>query len=54
MISKWGIGLLYDHQLAEVPIQYSDEVKFFRHPGPKASFDLFLLYAKYKGIEFEE
>jgi hypothetical protein len=54
VISKWGLGLLCDHELAEVPEQYGEKVRFFRHPGPEASLDLFVLYAKDRGISFEE
>lgn len=54
IISKWGLGLLYDHELAEVPEQYGEEVRFFRHPGPEASLDLFVIYARAKGIPFED
>jgi len=52
-VSKWGVGLLYEHDLPEVPEQYGDEVRFFCHPGPDASLDLFVLYAKARGVEFE-
>jgi hypothetical protein len=38
-VSKWGVGLLYEHDLSEVPEQYGDEVQFFRNPGPDASMD---------------
>ena len=29
VISKWGIGQLWDHRLYEVPSQYGSEVQFF-------------------------
>jgi hypothetical protein len=53
-LSKWGVGLLYEHDLCEVPEQYGDEVRFFRNPGCEASIDLFIRYAKAKGIQFED
>jgi hypothetical protein len=53
-VSKWGVGLLYEHDLSEVPEQYGDEVQFFRNPGPDASMDLFVSYAKTRGVQFEE
>jgi hypothetical protein len=53
-VSKWGVRLLYEHNLSEVPEQYGDVVRFFRDPGPDASIDLFVSYAKARGIPFEE
>jgi hypothetical protein len=53
-VSKWGVGLLYEHNLSEVPEQYGDAVRFFRNPGPDASRDLFVSYAKARGVPFEE
>jgi hypothetical protein len=53
-ISKWGTGLLCEHNLAEVPEQYGDEVRFFHHPGADASLDLFVRYAKARGVPIEE
>lgn len=53
-VSKWGLGLLCEHDLSEVPEQYGDEVRFFRNPGPEASLDLFVRYAKARDVPFEE
>jgi hypothetical protein len=53
-ISKWGVGLLYEHDLSEVPEQYGDEVRFFHNPGLDASLDLFVRYAKARGMQFED
>jgi len=53
VISKWGLGFLYEHRLSEVPQQYGEEVQFFRNPGPDASMDLFVRYALQRAIEFD-
>jgi hypothetical protein len=53
-MSKWGVGLLCEHDFSEVPEQYGDAVRFFRNPGTDASMDLFVRYAKERGIPFEE
>ena len=53
-ISKWGLGLLYEHGLSETPELYGDEVRFFPNPGPDASIDIFVSYANSFGIQFEE
>jgi hypothetical protein len=53
-ISKWGMGLLCDHDLSEVPEQYGDQVRFFHNPGADASLDLFVRYAEARGMQFEK
>ena len=32
VVSKWGIGHLYEHGLLEVPQSYGDEIDFFARP----------------------
>lgn len=53
-VSKWGVGLLYEHELSEIPAQYGDEVRFFRNPGYNAAMDLFESYAAARRIRFGE
>ena len=40
--SKWGIGLLWDHELWEVPSSYGDNVRYYERPDPQAVFEAFL------------
>jgi hypothetical protein len=53
-VSKWGVGLLYEHNLSEVPEQYGDTVRFFRNPGSDASLDLFVSFAKARRVTFDQ
>jgi hypothetical protein len=39
IISKWGVGLLYDHQPHEVPSVYGEECAFFRRLTPRLAAD---------------
>jgi len=32
VLSKWGLGSLCEHELAEVPESYGDECEFFEYP----------------------
>jgi hypothetical protein len=50
LISKWGIGNLYEHDLYEVPESYGNEVRFFRMLDKHKALELFLDYAEYQGI----
>jgi hypothetical protein len=52
LVSKWGTGHLYEHDLMEVPSSYGDHVRFFRAPTPPESLDLFLDYAETRGFQF--
>jgi hypothetical protein len=44
-ISKWGLGLLWEHVLDEVPEQYGGEVRFFRSIEPDIALEHFLNFA---------
>ncbi len=46
VLSKWGTGWLYEHGVWEVPLNYGKEIQYFIGPDEKASFDLFIQYAK--------
>ncbi len=48
ILSKWGIGHLYEHTVWEVPSRYGNEVRYFAGPDKKASMILFIKYAKAK------
>ena len=52
VISKWGTGCLWEHQVWEVPRSYGDEVRFFVGPDEQQSYDLFVKFAESKGFEF--
>lgn len=52
VLSKWGIGCLYDHGIWEVPSGYGEEIQYFVGPDEDASFELFIQYAESKGFQF--
>jgi hypothetical protein len=52
VVSKWGLGLLYEHGLSEVPTDYGDQVRFFRSIEPDVALKHFLDFAKEKGVMF--
>jgi hypothetical protein len=52
VLSKWGIGLLYEHEVFEVPATYGDEVRYFCGPDPDACFNFFIQYAENEGFVF--
>jgi hypothetical protein len=49
VISKWGVGLMYEHGLSEVPKNYGDEVRFFRSIEPDVALEHFLDFAEERG-----
>ena len=42
VISKWGTGHLYGHQLLEVPASYGQELRCYKRPDAEQSMFLFL------------
>lgn len=54
VVSKWGIGLLYEHGIWEVAENYGEEVRYFAGPNEEESFELFSKYAEHKGFVFGE
>ena len=53
ILSKWGLGYLYSHQLWEIPAGYGQTVRFFHGPPPEQGLDLFIVFAKFKGFRYE-
>jgi hypothetical protein len=54
VLSKWGVGLLYEHAIWEVPLRYGQEVQYFVGTDDDASLDLFIRYAESRGFRFQE
>jgi hypothetical protein len=38
VVSKWGIGHLFEHGKDEVPLNYGDDIRFYRKPAPNESW----------------
>jgi len=53
VISKWGRGLLWDHQIGEVPINYGDVVQFYRRMGTYEAEAAFISYLASRGIDLQ-
>lgn len=53
VLSKWGIGNLYDHELFEIPESYGNDVKFYRRLSYEDAYDLLTQFAEENGIPFE-
>jgi len=54
LVSKWGMGHLWEHGIWEVPANYGDELRLFEAPADGAGLDLFIEYAKAEGFEFRD
>ena len=52
IVSKWGIGHLYEHEVLEVPESYGNSVRFFRGLSYEEAFERFLRFAEEKGATF--
>jgi len=50
VISKWGIGQLYEHRLFEVPASYGSKVRFFRNLSYDEAFGNFMRFAEHSGM----
>jgi hypothetical protein len=50
LVSKWGIGHLYEHGLFEVPESYGTKVRFFRKFSSEEAFEHFLRFAEHSGM----
>jgi len=51
--SKWGTFPLYEHDLAEIPTEYGDRVRFFNRPTAYEALSLFLDFARECGLSDE-
>jgi hypothetical protein len=54
VVSKWGIGLLCEHEVYEIPAKYGEDVHYFQRPPYETVYDLFCQYAEDSGIVFAE
>lgn len=52
VISKWGRGLLVEHELLEAPAIYGNEVRYYRALEIGRCEDAFIEYAESRGREF--
>jgi hypothetical protein len=52
IVSKWGIGHLYEHGIFEVPESYGNAVRFFRGLSYDEAFENFMRFAEEKDIRF--
>lgn len=50
VVSKWGIGHLYEHGLFEVPESYGTKVRFFRKLSYEEAFENFTRFAEDSGM----
>lgn len=46
IISKWGIGHVYEHQIWEVPSRCGDHIRFYSRISPEVATDKFLEYVR--------
>ena len=53
VISKWGIGNLYEHYIFEAPIQYGDIVRYYEKLSKESALDYFVEFAKLNRIILE-
>lgn len=53
MVSKWGIGHLYEHEIFEVPESYGSRIRIFKKPHYDDTFLHFVRFAEANGIRFE-
>jgi len=50
VLSKWGIGELWEHGIREVPAQYGDVIKLYRNLPPEISEPAFIRFAQSRGV----
>lgn len=53
VLSKWGVGHLFDHELFEVPMSYGSEVRFYKRLPFEDAYDLFTQFATENDIPFK-
>ena len=54
VVSKWGTYPLYEHALAEVSIEYGDQVRFYVRPSAQEALDLFIEFARESGLSDDD
>lgn len=52
IISKWGLGHLWEHDIYEVPISYGSETKIYSPVDRQVAIQAFLEYAESKGVRY--
>lgn len=50
ILSKWGVGLLYDHSIWEVPSSYGQTIHYFDGADSAQGINLFIAYAESRGF----
>lgn len=50
LISKWGTGHLYEHEVLEVPLSYGKNVRFFKRLSFEEAFKNFARFAEDNGV----
>jgi len=54
VVSKWGIGHLYEHGLFELPESYGTNVRFFKRLPYDKAYDLFKRFAQENGVILDD
>lgn len=54
VLSKWGVGQLWDHKVWEVPTQYGETVKCYQSIASRASEAAFIDFASLRGVRYPE
>jgi len=52
--SKWGVGLVYEHGLKEVPISYGRKISYYSGLADQHARDAFLQYAAVSGVHISD
>ena len=53
VISKWGTGLLFGHEILDIPISYGNAYKIYNAVTADDALELFYDFAEIRGWEFE-
>lgn len=53
VISKWGIGHLFEHSIFEVPEQYGNDIRYYKQLAKETALDYFFKYAEQEGMVFK-
>ena len=52
VVSKWGIGHLYEHDIFDVPSNYGEVVRYFKTAERDQVLSRFVEFAEGKGVHF--